>query len=122
MFIYLQEYYGPRFFLPKFFFPQTFDYFTNLPDLDLEMCSEPNEDCVICLNSLHQSPNVQNGSSETSNLNNNNGRTHPYLLRLSSQKQVMQAPCQHKFHSLCLLNWMMIKMECPTCRHPLPPV
>jgi hypothetical protein len=30
-------------------------------------------------------------------------------------------PCDHFFHSGCLQRWMDIKMECPTCRRPLPP-
>lgn len=30
-------------------------------------------------------------------------------------------PCGHAFHGPCLLRWMDIKQECPTCRAPLPP-
>ncbi|XP_048439991.1 transmembrane E3 ubiquitin-protein ligase FLY2 isoform X1 [Pyrus x bretschneideri] len=33
----------------------------------------------------------------------------------------MVTPCDHCFHSGCLQRWMDIKMECPTCRRPLPP-
>ncbi|XP_048327692.2 transmembrane E3 ubiquitin-protein ligase FLY2 isoform X2 [Ziziphus jujuba] len=33
----------------------------------------------------------------------------------------MVTPCDHFFHSGCLQRWMDIKMECPTCRRPLPP-
>lgn len=33
----------------------------------------------------------------------------------------MVTPCEHIFHSGCLQRWMDIKMECPTCRRPLPP-
>lgn len=33
----------------------------------------------------------------------------------------MVTPCDHLFHSGCLQRWMDIKMECPTCRGPLPP-
>ncbi|KAL3322725.1 hypothetical protein AABB24_040024 [Solanum stoloniferum] len=33
----------------------------------------------------------------------------------------MVTPCDHFFHSGCLQRWMDIKMECPTCRSPLPP-
>ena len=116
--IYLQEYYGPRFFIPKRFFPNSYDYFLNLPDTDLEMCTnESTEDCVICLNPLHHNPSIS--SAENQNLANNQ---HPYFQRLVAQKKMMQTPCQHKFHSSCLLQWMTIKMECPTCRYALPPL
>lgn len=33
----------------------------------------------------------------------------------------MVTPCDHFFHTGCLQRWMDIKMECPTCRRPLPP-
>jgi len=33
----------------------------------------------------------------------------------------MKTPCGHKFHIPCLLTWMEVKMECPTCRAALPP-
>ncbi|KAJ8764826.1 hypothetical protein K2173_010291 [Erythroxylum novogranatense] len=33
----------------------------------------------------------------------------------------MVTPCDHFFHPGCLQRWMDIKMECPTCRRPLPP-
>ncbi len=33
----------------------------------------------------------------------------------------MKTPCNHKFHEICLRNWMRIKLECPVCREPLPP-
>ena len=32
----------------------------------------------------------------------------------------MKTPCQHEFHISCLVNWMKVKMECPTCRRELP--
>mmetsp|Transcript_19491 Transcript_19491/g.74795 ORF Transcript_19491/g.74795 Transcript_19491/m.74795 type:complete len:559 (+) Transcript_19491:123-1799(+) len=32
----------------------------------------------------------------------------------------MITPCDHIFHSTCLDQWMQQKMQCPTCRRPLP--
>lgn len=49
-------------------------------------------DCVICMQNLED--------EETS--------------------AVMVTPCDHAFHSECLLKWMEIKLECPTCRRALP--
>ncbi|GLU06399.1 hypothetical protein SLE2022_234390 [Rubroshorea leprosula] len=51
-------------------------------------------DCVICMTSID-------------------------LTRCSND--CMVTPCDHFFHSGCLQRWMDIKMECPTCRRPLPP-
>lgn len=38
------------------------------------------------------------------------------------QNDLMRTPCDHKFHVPCLLNWMVIKMECPSCRSQLPSI
>lgn len=48
-------------------------------------------DCVICMQSLED-----------------------------TSSSIMVAPCDHAFHSECLLKWMDIKLECPTCRRALP--
>ena len=46
----------------------------------------------------------------------------PFINKLKSKKnKIMKAPCSHKFHINCLVDWMAIKMQCPTCRQPLPP-
>jgi len=37
------------------------------------------------------------------------------------QSVTQVTPCDHFFHFGCLQRWMDIKMECPTCRRPLPP-
>ena len=37
-----------------------------------------------------------------------------------SDRDYMVAPCNHLFHDECLRRWMEVKMECPTCRAPLP--
>ncbi|TKY66835.1 Transmembrane E3 ubiquitin-protein ligase 1 [Spatholobus suberectus] len=51
-------------------------------------------DCVICMTAVDLSPR---------------------------SNDCMVTPCDHFFHSGCLQRWMDIKMECPTCRRPLPP-
>ena len=50
-------------------------------------------DCVICLTPVTLT-----------------GRNADYYL----------SPCDHVFHPECLAQWMEQKMECPTCRQPLP--
>ncbi|KAK4784005.1 hypothetical protein SAY86_018373 [Trapa natans] len=60
----------------------------------LDQNSNHTPDCVICMTSIDvtQRPN-----------------------------DCMVTPCDHFFHPGCLQRWMDIKMECPTCRRPLPP-
>ncbi|KEH30698.1 putative transcription factor C2H2 family [Medicago truncatula] len=51
-------------------------------------------DCVICMTAIDLTPR---------------------------SNDCMVTPCDHFFHTGCLQRWMDIKMECPTCRRPLPP-
>ncbi len=37
-----------------------------------------------------------------------------------ARREYMVAPCGHFFHATCLLKWMDEKLQCPTCRAPLP--
>jgi hypothetical protein len=53
----------------------------------------PTVDCVICYNSIN----------------------------VTEPKSYMLAPCDHIFHSECMIQWMNVKMECPICRMELPP-
>jgi len=39
---------------------------------------------------------------------------------LPNERDYMVTPCGHLFHQNCLEQWMEFKMECPTCRRPLP--
>ena len=57
-------------------------------------------DCVICLTPLSL-PGVPRAS-------------------IVNNSVTMRPPCGHMFHKDCLRNWMRIKLECPTCRGPLP--
>ncbi|XP_078433627.1 transmembrane E3 ubiquitin-protein ligase FLY2-like isoform X2 [Wolffia australiana] len=60
----------------------------------LDNCSSQSADCVICMASID-----------------------------TTQQPIdhMLTPCEHLFHTGCLQRWMDVKMECPTCRRPLPP-
>jgi hypothetical protein len=50
-------------------------------------------DCIICMNELSLDTN---------------------------DPDAWLTPCGHAFHKPCLERWMDIKLECPTCRRPLP--
>jgi hypothetical protein len=43
------------------------------------------------------------------------------LGRAKKMKHCFETPCKHYFHQKCLIKWMDVKMECPTCRATLPP-
>ena len=45
-----------------------------------------------------------------------------YLDTQIENKKFMGTPCDHVFHSACLLVWMGQKMECPVCRSELPSI
>ena len=36
-------------------------------------------------------------------------------------QNIMITPCHHFFHDDCLRKWMSHRLNCPTCRMPLPP-
>ena len=86
----------PRFFLPKICRPVTYTYFR---DVEFERIQERSE-CIICMTEL--------------NLGGGDGAE---ILNFS---RTMHTPCKHMFHEDCLGDWMNLKMECPTCRTPLP--
>eukprot|EP00897_Mesotaenium_endlicherianum_P003296 jgi/Mesen1/2995/ME000177S02273 len=103
----LQHYFGPRFFVPRQCLPEKYSYFRRVERAALQPTS-PGEDgesqvvdCVICMA--------------------------PVDLALRSSERMVHfyafvTPCDHFFHTGCLQRWMDIKMECPTCRRPLPPL
>lgn len=129
----MQEHYGNKFFVPGFLLPPKYNYLVSFKDEDLEstpleeivrinivhwcnlICNSNFQcDCAICMNPLNESPSIDPTlSSQALNL---------FKLLKPRDNQYMQTPCSHKYHVSCLLNWMSIKMECPTCRYQLPSV
>jgi len=88
---------GPRFFVPKCLRSKIYSYYRTLEE---ECQIEENTDCIICMTPL----NLQGKDSD----------------EIVNKSKTMHTPCGHKFHEDCLMNWMAIKMECPTCRKSLP--
>jgi hypothetical protein len=95
----LQHYLGARCFIPRQFLPEKYSYFRRVERTPLTSAIGGEEssvmDCVICMASVEMG-----------------GRS----------SECMVTPCDHFFHAGCLQRWMDIKMECPTCRRPLPPM
>ena len=42
--------------------------------------------------------------------------------KIKDRDYIMKTPCRHLFHSICLIEWMERKAECPNCRTILPQV
>lgn len=92
---------GPRFAVPKAWLPEVYDYHRAVDDVVLSQvgAGDPERgeaggvDCVICM-----APVEVDGSVHAR----------------------MVTPCNHFFHNECLVRWMDVKMECPTCRGALP--
>jgi len=109
-----QYYINPRYGFPIGIFPEVYDYHRKVSEEVLAQCGVVDEDeddearerdvemgdvaagpdCVICMN--------------------------PVKFRAVHDRMV--TPCNHFFHTKCLMRWMDIKQECPTCRGALPPM
>lgn len=82
--------YGPRFMIPSYLQPKNYSYFRHVDNLDIE--ANTLNDCAICLEEV-----------KSQNL-----------------KEVMITPCDHLFHTNCLMTWMEHQLKCPVCRSILP--
>lgn len=100
-----QSAWGPRWFVPKRFLPAKYDYHRPVVPREvaegvLDSSAGPTDvetgdggvECVICMNPAD----------------------------VGQARERMVTPCNHFFHNHCLERWMDVKMECPTCRRPLP--
>lgn len=97
-------------------------------------------DCAICMQKV-EIPVLDTGcaDSQHTNSHNENHGEHGGLLtssllpssssigfgkgtaNLIARRKYMVTPCKHVFHTECLENWMMYKLQCPVCRNSLPP-
>ncbi|KAJ1799729.1 hypothetical protein LPJ56_006578, partial [Coemansia sp. RSA 2599] len=61
-----------------------------------------NRECAICIQDIDVSPTA--------------------AATLFGRAPYMVTPCHHVYHTECLTRWMEMKLECPVCRAPLPPI
>lgn len=91
----LQRIFGPRYFIPASLLPDSYNYYRVVQKpSDLAKGIEEGGcfECVICMTDISY-----------------------------TGKTLVTTPCDHYFHETCLQQWMEVKLECPTCRGPLPP-
>lgn len=64
---------------------------------------------------LHQDP-LKIPETDTSNL------SVPLLVNEENviEVKIMITPCRHRYHPVCLKQWMEVKLECPACRAEIP--
>ncbi|KAI8319642.1 hypothetical protein GQ54DRAFT_264976 [Martensiomyces pterosporus] len=126
-FLILQDVFGPRFFVPAYFLPPTYNYHPVLPPTDEELDAGAEADGNSGADvEIERPDNWEHNASTSSN------RVcavcmlpvdvAPPTSNVLGRAAYMVTPCHHIFHSECLTRWMAIKLECPVCRAPLPPV
>lgn len=87
----------PRFLVPRKYRPLHYDYYrTKEEEKQLEGLENI---CNICMTPL----NIGKSSEQVVNFS-----------------KTLHTPCNHRYHQDCLLHWLEIKLECPTCRSKLP--
>jgi len=88
----------PRFLVPRKYRPMHYEYFRSKEE-EAQFEGMDNT-CNICMTPL------------------NIGKSTEQVVNFS---KTFHTPCNHKYHQDCLMHWLEIKMECPTCRSKLPP-
>ena len=120
--LYGQHKYGVRFFIPKRLRTNYFNYIRKIDMSSAELV----EDCSICLLPLRVE---QPGSMEVmEQMEMALGDRLDTVAEIGGREvvgksiDIMQTPCGHKFHVVCLNHWMEHKLECPLDKKVLPPV
>ena len=106
--LFLQFKLGPRFFIPKMLQPDYYEYSFKLK------LSEDTKDteCSICLQGFFEEQHPIDIDINSSGIGS----------AMLKEVTVMKTPCNHYYHRDCLLSWIDVKLECPSCRSPLPPI
>ena len=115
IFLYLQAKYGVRFFIPKKIHSNDYSYFHDQSEeSSATELIKIVRTCNICLGKLSKAPNLtEQPDMEAQSI----------LERIKAQPEtVMNTECKHKFHAICLIEWMKDKMECPMCGFVLRPI
>lgn len=94
---------------------------SSICDINTSNC-RPEEMCSVCQDRLLENPPKISINKESENSAPKNGSLCKKYPRNIFHDYLMSTPCNHHFHSECLLAWMQVKMACPVCRCDLPPL
>lgn len=112
-----QHFINPRYGFPDGLFPEVYDYHRKVPEEVLAQCGVPDEETERAVTRFHETDvemgDIAAGPDCVICMN-------PVQCRDVNERMV--TPCNHFFHTKCLVRWMDIKQECPTCRRNLPPM
>jgi hypothetical protein len=94
-----------------------FQYLKSLKEISEEKKIDiADTDCIICLVNLET---IIDSNEWEAGMDNE--QLVEYI-KDNKDKQLMVTPCEHYYHTSCLMAWMSMKMECPCCRQSLPPI
>ena len=113
--LYLQSCFGVRFFIPRerLFSGHNYLDISSTESMGTELLPM-RKICTICMEERSESPTFNETWLP---------EVKPLLERLKLQPgKILKTNCKHKFHAVCLLEWMMINMKCPKCGEPLKPL
>jgi hypothetical protein len=81
------------------------------PSLKLPESQDPYADvCSICLEKLGNSVSIKGFAGNQIQI------LDIYRRPEMSSKILIQLDCKHSFHTKCLVEWILVKEECPVCR------
>lgn len=113
----VQEAFNIQRFFNTILYGKNWEYFHTIEEIKTEKGIDLSAfDCNICLSNIENEQESEDWKEaiESEELKE-------YIAQ-NKDKPVMVCPCKHIFHSSCLLTWMCVKMECPTCRAKLIPL
>ena len=118
----LQKYLGPQFFVPKKFRKKLYNYYRKENEISE---SDKEIECCICLEKIG---NIDINNEEKKIVKGNFfkkiiGKIIEILNKMNQNKEkIMVTPCNHFYHSICLVPWLNISNKCPSCRAIIPPL
>jgi hypothetical protein len=104
--LFIQGSLGPRIGIPKAWLRPAYDYHPMFQD-----DAQRTFDCAVCMHPV-EIPRARADSTGSTTLGGS----------ILARRKYMVTPCRHVFHTKCLEAAMRQRLQCPVCRHSIPPV